>query len=334
MRRLLLLVVASTTAASCSGRSGDADRAGLFASLPTDTPIVRSTNLGPVRAEVRVRPAEPRLGDILYLELSVEAPAAVSIEMPAFGEALGRFSIVDYDWRQSSSGDQVVREQLYQLQAEASGKIRLPQLRIEVTDERPNAENGGETRELLTDEVLIDVAPIEIAEGDAQLRPNLGTIEIKALMPWHYWWFWLILAAIVLAIALVMTIRLVKRAALVARKSAYQRAIERLALLRDAGLPVDDEVDSWYVELSSVIRHYLEDRFAVRAPELTTEEFLREAQRSADLGEQHRELLADFLAGCDRVKFAGHRPSTEEQSGALETALRFVTDTRPAEVAA
>ena len=327
--------VASAVAllAACSSSKGDEPSKDLFESLPSGTPVVQSTNLGPVRAEIRIRPAEPRLGDVVYLELKVTAPPAVDIEMPQFGEALGRFSIVDYDWRDSRDGANAVREQLYQLQAAASGKVRLPQLRIEVTDRRPDAEETG-TRELLTDELLLTVAPIELALGDDDIHPNLGKIGIKPVRPWHHWWFWFALAATALVIVVLILISGIKRAALVARKSAYDQAIERLSELRGAGLPEDDEIDSWYVELSSVIRHYLEGRFSVRAPELTTEEFLREAQRSAELSATHRQTLGDFLARCDRVKFAGDRPSPSEQNEAMAGALRFVKETRPREVAA
>ena len=69
------------------------------------------------------------------------------------------------------------------------------------------------------------------------------------------------------------------------------------------------------------------ERFALRAPELTTEEFLLEAGRSADLTATHRELLSAFLATCDRVKFARYSPGEEESREALEVARRFLNET-------
>ena len=116
-----------------------------------------------------------------------------------------------------------------------------------------------------------------------------------------------------------------------ARLTAYDRAMARLDRLRRTGLPDAGAVDGWYVELSDIVRRYIEERFALRAPELTTEEFLLEAGRSADLKRSHRELLSDFLARCDRVKFARYSPEADESRDALGVAERFLADTRQTE---
>ena len=101
------------------------------------------------------------------------------------------------------------------------------------------------------------------------------------------------------------------------------------ALLESQARVLDDaEVDAWFVELSAIVRRYLEGRYQVRAPELTTEEFLQEARRAAGLSAEHRDLLTAFLERCDRVKFAGYRPDAEESLATLKAARAFVEDTR------
>ncbi|HEY6000135.1 MAG TPA: hypothetical protein VI078_12675, partial [bacterium] len=108
----------------------------------------------------------------------------------------------------------------------------------------------------------------------------------------------------------------------------HEAALRALAALRAraAGGP-DAEV--WYRELSDVVRRYLEDRFALRAPERTTEELIREAAVSGQLKPAHQELVRLFLAHCDLVKFARHRPSSEDASRALAAAERLVRETAP-----
>ena len=96
-------------------------------------------------------------------------------------------------------------------------------------------------------------------------------------------------------------------------------------------LQAPGDADAWYVELSAIVRRYLEDRYGLRAPELTTEEFLREARRSADLSPAHRELLTSFLEGCDRVKFAAYHPQQTESQEALGVSRRFIEETRTVE---
>jgi hypothetical protein len=110
--------------------------------------------------------------------------------------------------------------------------------------------------------------------------------------------------------------------------SAYDLAMASLQYLAKRGAPEGDDVDAWFVELSAIVRRYLEGRYGVRAPELTTEEFLQEAKRAANLPASQRELLEQFLERCDRVKFAGYRPDAAESMATLEAARAFVEDTR------
>ena len=76
------------------------------------------------------------------------------------------------------------------------------------------------------------------------------------------------------------------------------------------------------------MRTYVELRFGLRAPELTTEEFLREARQGGELTAEHRDLLTGFLESCDRVKFAGYRPEDDESLATLRAARAFIDDTR------
>jgi hypothetical protein len=107
------------------------------------------------------------------------------------------------------------------------------------------------------------------------------------------------------------------------------RAVAALAALEARRLPERGEVKLYYAELSDVVRCYLEDRFGVRAPEMTTEEFLVSTARGGALGAAHRGLLGDFLRECDLVKFARHRPTEEAAVRAMAAARRFVAETRP-----
>ena len=104
-----------------------------------------------------------------------------------------------------------------------------------------------------------------------------------------------------------------------------QRALRPL---EDRGAPNIETADAWFVELSSIVRRYLEQRYDIRAPEMTTEEFLNVATARPELREDHRELLTQFLERCDRVKFAGYRPEADESIATLKAARGFVEDTR------
>jgi hypothetical protein len=112
------------------------------------------------------------------------------------------------------------------------------------------------------------------------------------------------------------------------QRSAYDEAVTRLHELEQAGPPDETAADAWFVALSAIVRRYLEQRYEIRAPELTTEEFLPVATARPELSADHRSLLRSFLERCDRVKFAGYRPDADESLATLKAARGFVEDTR------
>ncbi len=93
-------------------------------------------------------------------------------------------------------------------------------------------------------------------------------------------------------------------------------------------LPLQGRVEEYYVRLSTIVRVYIENRFGLRAPEMTTEEFLQVASSGQALSEGHRRALQEFLMRCDLVKFARYQPSGQEAEEAWCAAQRFVQETQ------
>ncbi|MFM8409889.1 MAG: hypothetical protein ACKOCT_06390, partial [Alphaproteobacteria bacterium] len=83
--------------------------------------------------------------------------------------------------------------------------------------------------------------------------------------------------------------------------------------------------------VSDAVRLYVEDRFGLRAPRRTTEEFIGDLvrERAPALAGQ-RDQLADFLAHCDLAKFARLPLGPDEMEAMLGSARRFVESGRPA----
>jgi len=79
------------------------------------------------------------------------------------------------------------------------------------------------------------------------------------------------------------------------------------------------------IEVSRVLRIYIEDRFALRAPHLSTEEFLFEAERSDRLSDDWQRALGDFLFQCDKVKFALANTEQPRMEALYATAERFIS---------
>ena len=151
--------------------------------------------------------------------------------------------------------------------------------------------------------------------------------DIKGLVPLPHNWWWLLILVTALALAYWLWKRKRPTDATNAAPPAtpYEVAIRALRRLREENPPVEE----FYTRLSDIVRHYLEGRFYLRAPEQTTEEFLYEVSQNNTLAQEHKDLLGAFLQESDLVKFARHHPEQADRQRALEAADKFVRDTQP-----
>ncbi len=169
------------------------------------------------------------------------------------------------------------------------------------------------------------VTKASAAVGPTALHDIKGPIEIPTVL------MWLIRIGIVLVLAGLLWLgwwlwqKRRPKGETVALVSPDQRARERLALALDLiGQP-----EPFCTAVSEITRTYLEERFGLRAPDQTTEEFLAELPRSIVLDLRHKQFLADFLTQCDLVKFARFEPTRTELEQLHASALNLVEETVP-----
>lgn len=294
-----------------------------------------TARLGPVTATVTLEPDEPVIGDPMKLVIEAVAEDGVEVLMPAFGEALDRFSIVDFVPRESvDDAGRSVLSQRYTLSAPASGEHTLPSILIEFVDRRPGHDptpDDQDAYELLTETIEFEVQSVVPDSATADLSPPMGALGMLGA-PGRPVWPILAAAGLVLLGAAPFAYRawlrhLERRDV----RSAYEMARAELQALLAGPRPspeIPERVDAFFVELSGIVRRYLERRFALRAPELTTERFLEFVSGSPDLTESHQALLRDFLRQSDLVKFAHLIPSRESIGEAIAFAGRFLDETR------
>lgn len=112
------------------------------------------------------------------------------------------------------------------------------------------------------------------------------------------------------------------------KRSAHGIAYEQFERLKEKDYIRQGRVKEYYSEISDIIRHYLENRFLLKAPEMTTEEFLFYVRDYGRLIEAHKALLKEFLISCDFVKFAKYIPSTAEVDAIFVSAKKLVDETK------
>lgn len=169
-------------------------------------------------------------------------------------------------------------------------------------------------------------ASAPVANDIRDIKPP---VEIPTGLEW-LWWTLGALAVVVIALLLWRWWR--KRKANVhipppvpAHIRAKQKLAEALALI--------SQPKPFVIAVSDTARTYLEERFQFRAPERTTEEFLRELSATNLLMKEQKESLGNFLASCDLVKFAKYEPGEKELHELHGSAVRLVEETEPEEKA-
>jgi len=117
-----------------------------------------------------------------------------------------------------------------------------------------------------------------------------------------------------------MLVRYVVRRVKEHRMSPIERAWVELDRLLKKGLPGRGRYKDFYVELTMVVRRYVQRKYGIKAPHLTTEEFFEEIGARGMKSED----LKKFLESADLVKFAGVQATPEMADEATDSARGYL----------
>lgn len=162
-----------------------------------------------------------------------------------------------------------------------------------------------------------------LARGEDDIRPEKDPVEIPA--PPNVW-AWVI-GTIILVAVFFLVPRFLRRKKPVEAVPVADKALRQLdEAERHLGTESPEPLAN---EVTSVIRHYIEERFSLAAPRLTTEEFLGELKvaSSREIG-LYSEELNDFLVACDRIKFGRGQLEMEHRRSLLGSARKLILETR------
>lgn len=291
--------------------------------------VVRPYDKGPLLVQVKVNRDTLALSDLLRVELDAEIESGYSVEFPKLSDSLTQFKILDdqYLGKKLGANNKITISHRYRLEPLLPGDCVLPAL--EFTFQKDGQDPNSIARNRLTTE------PVEIhVTKTIPDDPNQSIADIEDVveMPGQYL-KWLIAAIVAAAIGLGIWIGLrlrPKKAAIVHKvyKSAHQIAFDMLKELSEEKLVEQGRVKEFYEKLSFCLRQYIENRFRLRAPEQTTEEFLEELRKSDFLKPEYKQELKRFLEHCDLVKFAKYSPDNDQINQSLTMAGQFVENTK------
>lgn len=259
--------------------------------------------------------------------IEVEAPAETKVSFPEMAGKFGGLAIYGTPerTREDIPGDRVRIRETYVLDPIFIGYYPIAPALVRIDDEQEiEAPSPAIRVRDLTSEELMEAERFEENAGPAQLPSPW-------LQPWLWWTAGGVGIAVLVLAAGFLLLRRLQRPALAPARPPWEIAFERLRELDAQKHPENGEFQIFYIELSNILRTYIEDRFEIRAPEQTTPEFLSEAARSGALTEAHQRRLGRFLRHSDRVKFAQYEPTVDEMEQSFTLVLKFIDETIPAE---
>jgi len=308
-----------------------------------DTGITRTALRGPVKLTVQTDRSTATIAERFRLTITVEAEEGVEVTMPAFGESLGAFSIRDFRETAARPIEEGKRrwQQDYELDCDLSGTYEAKPITVAFTDRRQRpagqahpttmpASQPGITGQVSTEPFELEVT--SLLEGQFDPTKFRDVKEPVGLPEPPSRWYWWVIGGVAGATAVVIVVvwwvrRRRRRGPRVLRIPPHQWAMEELQRLVDEDLLGQDQVQPFYYRLNGIVRQYIELRFELMAPEMTTEEFLATMRDSDRLAGGHKALLEPFMAACDMVKYACYRPGSEEIEQVFAGARHFIEQT-------
>ncbi|MBI3783542.1 MAG: hypothetical protein HY270_09085 [Deltaproteobacteria bacterium] len=268
---------------------------------------------------------EAMIGDPLRYTVEISAPAGTELMVPVLSGGVGEFTITDFgDLPTRNDNGRLTVTRWYTLTCFNAGerKVPAPKVKYKAAD--------GELKEVEGNEASVTIVSLLARDKSAT---DIRDIKPPEEVPFDWRPYGLGVAMLLVLIGIgagfYFLLNRPKKAYVVPPMPAHEIALAALRKLHARRYIEEGRFEDFYVELSAIIRNYLEDGFHLRAPEMTTEEFLGAAGRDARLNANQRRLLSEFLSQADLVKFARHHPTLDDTEAAFAAAKRFVEETRP-----
>ena len=204
------------------------------------------------------------------------------------------------------------------------GHYSLPQLAV------MRVSTAGAVDTLLFDAMEMEVKTMPVDTATFVLHDIKGQMRypltFKEIFPWIAG-VWLVIVLGILTVALILSRK--RNAADVAHcdDPAHIVALRRLDKFRSNAYWAPEKQKAFYSGITDALKDYIEARFGIDAPEMTTAELFDALKTDKDITPEMFTELRELFERADFVKFAKHAATDEENASALPTAVRFVTST-------
>ncbi len=272
-------------------------------------------------------PLRLTVGDQSRVFLSVQHDPKLSrVAWPAVPDSFGKLEVVEKSKIDTiRTGRFTQYRQRLMVTGFDSGEFIIPPFQVSVTPV------GGAPYQLTTGQLNIVVQTLDV-DTTKPFKPIKGILAVPE--SWLDYIWYLVGAALLLAVILFFILRRKRQPETAPPPPPsvplHVRTLKALDALEQQGLWQRGEVKEYYVQLTDILRGYIEARFGVPALERTTDELTAASRQHAELC-RHTDALYLILSTADMAKFARAQPMPDEHIAALRATREFVTATIPRE---
>lgn len=290
----------------------------------TETPRVETVRHNGITLTMTLTPGSVALDRDIVLSLKLTYPEGITVTLPPLQDRLKGFlaaASFDRESTPAAADGLITRERVIRLTPRIAEEYRIAPMAIAY---RP-AGNGGDAAFFATPPVVLPINAVTDKPVDETLRGEISPIPIRPSLKTLSGYAALLILIALLAMGGIYLLGRIQRQVRIMRMSPKERALHELATLLAKKLVETGHVKDFYVELTMIVRRYIERQHHVRAPEQTTYEFLQAIAADPRFPVDVLTRLKDFLEAADLVKFAAWNPDRQAVDGAVSTARDYLS---------
>lgn len=280
-----------------------------------------------VKVEAKVDKIAVSIGEQTTLHLTATIPANSEIQFPVIADSIGKIKIVKINGDTTEDKDDANKQVIshnYTITGFDAGTYTVPAYTFKT-----------KTGSYSTDSLVVQFKPVSV-----DTTKSFYDIKQPLVVEYTFWdwlrdhWIWVVCGLLLAAAIAYVTWYMARR---YEKQPIFQKveivltidqvAIKKLNELNAKNLWQGGQVKEFYIELTDILREYLEKRYTIQTMEQTTDEIFTSLKPKKLPVDAHNKLN-DILVLADLVKFAKEKPVGPENEQQFNNAISFVELTK------
>jgi len=271
-----------------------------------------------------------KIGDYIKYQLELKYDKNVKVELPPVKDSIKVLEFIQALPVDSSVvNSKIIKKYNFIFSKYDSAQITIPSLKIFYT-----VGNDTVKKFLATNSITIIVKKLPV-----DVQSDIRDVKAPIKLPLN----WLIIALIVLAVLVILVAvfflykyykkkkTLIEKVQPEVKIPSHEIALTRLQELELKKLWQQGLIKQYHSEVTEIVRQYFEDRFNIRALEMTSAEILA-VLSYIDGGSKIVNTSDNFFSNADLVKFAKFEPMPKVNEEMMKQAYEIVNQTIPVPV--